>query len=172
MKRFGAIAVQPRRSSPNDLFASPDSGWAKSRSIEQSRTSTFFDGLVTFGGLRVYWYASVSTRKSGILLVDLRGDGVAQADPRAGLRAFFLQRPPRSPAHWQGPCVSFWLMEIMPAVGVLARQLQRLGDELLLHLGDSSGRAATRSAACRRASRTTPDAWRNARSAGRGENDV
>src|SRR5688572_24412029 len=65
MNRFGAIAFQPRRSSPNDLLLSPESGWEKSASIEQSRTSTFFDGFVIFGGLRVYWYASVSMRKSG-----------------------------------------------------------------------------------------------------------
>src|SRR4051812_10576934 len=69
MNRFGAIADQPRRSFPKLLLDSPASGCAKSHSIEQSRTMTFFDGRVTFGALRVYWYASVSTRKFGYSLL-------------------------------------------------------------------------------------------------------
>src|SRR4051794_28243644 len=65
MNRFGDILAQPRRSSPKLLFDSPESGCEKSHSMEQRRTRTCGDGCVNLGGCRVYWYASVSTRKPG-----------------------------------------------------------------------------------------------------------
>src|SRR5437868_724182 len=65
MNRLGAILPHCRRSSPNFLLLGESSECVKSHSIEQRRTSTFLAGTTFFGGVRVYWYASVSTRKLG-----------------------------------------------------------------------------------------------------------
>src|SRR5438132_4270859 len=118
MNRLGAILAQPRRSSPKLLFDSPESGCEKSHSIEQRRTSTCSDGLVTFGGWRVYWYASVSTRKPGNSLLISAAASLHRRihGPASEPSSLTIAR---HCSHWQAPSVSFWLMEMMPASGCL-----------------------------------------------------
>src|SRR4051794_10358006 len=113
MNRFGAMADHPRRSSPKLLLLSPSSGCAKSHSIEHRRTSTFFEGLVTFGGLRVYWYASVSTMKPGdSLLISSATWLTSRIHGPASEPSSFTTA--RQFSHWHAPKASFWLMEMMP----------------------------------------------------------
>src|SRR4051812_32856160 len=107
MNRLSATFDQLRRSSPNDLFASLRSGCAKLHSIEQSRTRTFFAGFTCVGGLRVYWYARVSIRKSGcsfammaaMALIPVMSDAECAPPLASSIALHFSQ------VH--GPCQSF-----------------------------------------------------------------